>query len=219
MRVPARPMCPTRKTSPERGAWSLSMARWSTTASNTPMTRETWETWGRMTLAAALPYFFHLCPVRRRRFKTPPEHPLAYYHCISRVVDRQFVSGPEEKEQFVEFMRLDEHFRGVRVVTCCVMTHSLPCPRGSAATVRRVRRPLFQRPCRYVGSVGTVIAAAFARSAVVWARGRKPASNCGREPAPQFPTPIPALAFHGAAWPESKFLAGSCHACHWPNGC
>ncbi len=61
--------------------------------------------------------------MRRPRFKAPPEHPLAYYHCISRVVDRQFVFGPEEKEQFVEFMRLYERFCGVRVVTYCVMSN------------------------------------------------------------------------------------------------
>jgi len=61
--------------------------------------------------------------MRRPRFKAPPEHPLAYYHCISRVVDRQFVFGPQEKEQFVEFMRLYERFCGVRVVTYCVMSN------------------------------------------------------------------------------------------------
>ena len=61
--------------------------------------------------------------MRRSRFKAPPEHPLAYYHCISRVVDRQFVFGPEEKEQFIEFMRLYERFCGVRVVTYCVMSN------------------------------------------------------------------------------------------------
>ena len=61
--------------------------------------------------------------MRRPRFKAPPEHPLAYYHCISRVVDRRFVFGPEEKEQFVEFMRLYERFCGVRVVTYCVMSN------------------------------------------------------------------------------------------------
>jgi REP element-mobilizing transposase RayT len=61
--------------------------------------------------------------MRRARFKAPPEHPLAYYHCISRVVDRQFFFGPEEKEQFVAFLRLYERFCGVRVVTYCVMSN------------------------------------------------------------------------------------------------
>ena len=61
--------------------------------------------------------------MRRARFKAPPEHPLAYYHCISRVVDRRFAFGPEEKERFVEFMRLYERFCGVRIVTYCVMSN------------------------------------------------------------------------------------------------
>ena len=29
----------------------------------------------------------------------------AIYHCISRVVDRQFVLGDAEREQFVRYMR------------------------------------------------------------------------------------------------------------------
>jgi REP element-mobilizing transposase RayT len=61
--------------------------------------------------------------MRRPRFKAPSEHPLAYYHCISRVVDRRFAFGPPEKEQFVRFMRLYERFCGVRVVTYCVMSN------------------------------------------------------------------------------------------------
>jgi REP element-mobilizing transposase RayT len=61
--------------------------------------------------------------MRRPRFKAPPEHPLAYYHCISRVVDRQFFFGPEERERFAEFLRLYERFCGVRVVTYCVMSN------------------------------------------------------------------------------------------------
>jgi len=43
--------------------------------------------------------------MRRPRFKAPPEHPLAYYHCISRAVDRRFFFGPEEKEQFCSLTR------------------------------------------------------------------------------------------------------------------
>ena len=37
--------------------------------------------------------------MRKSRLKAPPHHPLAYYHCVSRVVDRKFVLGPEEKEE------------------------------------------------------------------------------------------------------------------------
>lgn len=45
------------------------------------------------------------------------------YHCVSRVVDRQFVLGKKEKEQFVSLMRLYEEFCGVRVLTFCVMSN------------------------------------------------------------------------------------------------
>lgn len=42
---------------------------------------------------------------------------------MSRVVDRQFVLGNEEKEHFVGLMRLYERFCGVRVLTYCVMSN------------------------------------------------------------------------------------------------
>ena len=55
--------------------------------------------------------------MRKPRWKAPPSFEVAYYHCLSRVVDRQFVLGPEEREKFVEFMREYERFCGVRVIT------------------------------------------------------------------------------------------------------
>jgi len=61
--------------------------------------------------------------MRRPRLKAPSDLPVAYYHCISRVVDRQFVLGQDEKEKFVQFMRLYEQFCGVRVVTYCIMSN------------------------------------------------------------------------------------------------
>ena len=47
----------------------------------------------------------------------------AIYHCVSRVVNREFVLHREEKEQFVEYMRAYEQFCQVRVLTFCVMTN------------------------------------------------------------------------------------------------
>ena len=47
----------------------------------------------------------------------------AIYHCISRVVDRRFVLGEAEKEQFVAYMRLYERFCEVRVLAFCVMSN------------------------------------------------------------------------------------------------
>ena len=43
------------------------------------------------------------------------------YHCISRVVDRRFVLGPDEKEKFRALMRVCERFSGCRVTAYCLM--------------------------------------------------------------------------------------------------
>jgi REP element-mobilizing transposase RayT len=44
-----------------------------------------------------------------------------FYHCISRVVDRRFVLGAEEKEKFRALMRVYEKFSGCRVTAYCLM--------------------------------------------------------------------------------------------------
>jgi putative transposase len=43
------------------------------------------------------------------------------YHVISRVVDRRFVLGTEEKEKFRTLMRMQENFTGCRVLAYCLM--------------------------------------------------------------------------------------------------
>jgi len=48
---------------------------------------------------------------------------LSYYHCLSRVVDRRFIFGDEEREFIVALMRKLEAFLGVRVVTYAVMSN------------------------------------------------------------------------------------------------
>ncbi len=45
----------------------------------------------------------------------------AYYHCLSRVVDRRIVFHAAEKEVFRSILRKLERFLGVRVVTYCLM--------------------------------------------------------------------------------------------------
>ena len=47
----------------------------------------------------------------------------AIYHCISRVVDRRFILGDAEREQFVTYLRVYEAFCQVRVLTFCVMSN------------------------------------------------------------------------------------------------
>jgi len=89
--------------------------------------------------------------MRTVRFKADKDQEQAYYHCISRVVDRRFALGEAEKEKFVKIMRGYEDFCGVRLVTFCVMSnhfHALvEVPRrppgellpGDAELIRKLR--------------------------------------------------------------------------------
>ncbi len=52
--------------------------------------------------------------MRQRRLKAPAPFPVAHYHCMSRVVNRDFVFGPQEREQFVRLLREYEHHCGNR---------------------------------------------------------------------------------------------------------
>ena len=61
--------------------------------------------------------------MRRARLKGEPEAQAAYYHCISRIVDRRFVLEAREKEIFVRIMRGYEAYCGVRIITFCVMSN------------------------------------------------------------------------------------------------
>lgn len=61
--------------------------------------------------------------MRQSRLKAPDDWAHAYYHCVSRVVDRRFALGEEEKQQFLHFMRLYEKFCQVRVVSYCLMSN------------------------------------------------------------------------------------------------
>jgi putative transposase len=47
------------------------------------------------------------------------------YHCISRVVERRFAFGVEEKEKFRMFMRMYENFSGCRVLSYCIMSNHI----------------------------------------------------------------------------------------------
>lgn len=60
----------------------------------------------------------------RKRFIVPwtgSEEKPALYHCVSRIVDRRFALGQDEKEQFRSYMRMYEKFTGCRVLTYCLM--------------------------------------------------------------------------------------------------
>ena len=47
----------------------------------------------------------------------------AIYHCVSRIVNKEFVLKREEREKFVGLMRLYERFCQVQVLTFCVMSN------------------------------------------------------------------------------------------------
>lgn len=61
--------------------------------------------------------------MRHPRLKAPAHHPTAFYHCVSRVVNRDFVLQKAEREMFVGLMRMYEKFCQVRVVTFCVLSN------------------------------------------------------------------------------------------------
>jgi hypothetical protein len=61
--------------------------------------------------------------MRRPRLKAPAFLPVAYYHVVSRIVNRDFVLGAEEKDKLIEYMRLYERFGGLRVISYCIMSN------------------------------------------------------------------------------------------------
>ncbi|NCD34058.1 MAG: hypothetical protein EOL87_11690, partial [Spartobacteria bacterium] len=60
--------------------------------------------------------------MRQKRIKR--EH-LAYYHCMSRIVGREMLLGPSEKEHMRRLIRRVEGFTGVHVLTYAVMTNHI----------------------------------------------------------------------------------------------
>lgn len=61
--------------------------------------------------------------MRQARLRAPAEWGVSHYHVVSRVVNREFVLGDEEREQFVKLMRLYERLCGVRILTYCILSN------------------------------------------------------------------------------------------------
>ena len=61
--------------------------------------------------------------MRQGRLKAPRDHRVAYYHCISRVVDKRFIFEDLQKEVFLKLMREYETFCGVRIITYSLMSN------------------------------------------------------------------------------------------------
>src|ERR1700733_832041 len=61
--------------------------------------------------------------MRQARLKAPESWSVAYYHCVSRIVDRRMCLGVEEKRHLVYLMRLYEKLGQVRILTYCMMSN------------------------------------------------------------------------------------------------
>jgi hypothetical protein len=61
--------------------------------------------------------------MRRARLKAPKSHPVSYTHCVSRIVNRDFVLKEAEKTRFYNLMRMYEEFCGLRIVSYCLMSN------------------------------------------------------------------------------------------------
>jgi REP element-mobilizing transposase RayT len=88
--------------------------------------------------------------------KTKP----AIYHCISRVVERRFAFGTEEREAFRMFMRMQENFSGCRVLSYCVMSNHFhillevpPMPDGGISDSELLKRLAAINREAFVGTV------------------------------------------------------------------
>jgi putative transposase len=86
----------------------------------------------------------------RARFIAPwkdsTEKP-AIYHCVSRVVERRFAFGKEDKEQLRTYMRMYENFSGCRVLSYCFMCNHVhvllevpPLPAGGLSDGELLQR-------------------------------------------------------------------------------
>jgi hypothetical protein len=61
--------------------------------------------------------------MRRARLKAPKSHAVSYTHCVSRIVNRDFVLKETEKTRFYDLMRMYEEFCGLRIVSYCLMSN------------------------------------------------------------------------------------------------
>ena len=79
-------------------------------------------------------------------WKDSTEKPVIY-HCVTRVVDRRFAFGKEDKEKFRTLMRMQENFSGCRVLAYCIMCNNVhlllevpPLPAGGISDEELLKR-------------------------------------------------------------------------------
>lgn len=61
--------------------------------------------------------------MRRARAFPSEGSQAGFFHCISRIVDRRFILGQQEKETFRRILRQCEIFYGLKILTYCVMSN------------------------------------------------------------------------------------------------
>ena len=61
--------------------------------------------------------------MRSPRWKASPDDPAGYYHCISRVVERQFHFQERERHRFRQLLSEYSAFCGIRVVSWCILSN------------------------------------------------------------------------------------------------
>ena len=59
--------------------------------------------------------------MRQRRFTGASDTPISYYHCISRIVNRDKIFRELEQEKFTQLIHAYATFCGVEILTFCVM--------------------------------------------------------------------------------------------------
>ena len=61
--------------------------------------------------------------MRPPRFLAPPETELAYYHCMSRAINRERIFREEDLEKLREVFRRQAAFSGIRIQTFCLLSN------------------------------------------------------------------------------------------------
>ena len=109
------------------------------------------------------------------------------YHCVSRVVDRRFAFGDEERGKFRMFMRMTENFSGCRVLSYCVMSNHFhillevpPMPEGGLSDAELLKRLGVFYGEAFVKSVADELVAARTEGGVVGGNPERVAEIHGR---------------------------------------
>lgn len=92
--------------------------------------------------------------MRRARIKLSTEHSPSFYHCLSRVVNRDRIFHQAEKQQFLQILREYEAFCEVHILTHCLMGNhfhllvQIPARRASPLTAEELIAKLARLSCR-----------------------------------------------------------------------